>query len=135
MLRNAEATYRPALGGTGKAMEQQRMTHLHDLAALGHARVIDELTKIISHAAAAVVAIDQSKAEWRAKSDLSPVSAADEAANRVIIEGLSGSFLVYRSSRRRTLNVKGLPRRARASRSSIRSTARGNSWRAATNSR
>ena len=70
-------------------MEQQRMTHLHDLAALGHARVIDELTKIISHAAAAVVAIDQSKAEWRAKSDLSPVSAADEAANRVIIEGLS----------------------------------------------
>jgi 3'(2'), 5'-bisphosphate nucleotidase len=65
------------------------MTHSCDLATLCHARVIDELTQIISRAAAAVVAIDQSKAEWRAKPDLSPVSEADEAANAVIIRGLS----------------------------------------------
>ena len=65
------------------------MNHSYDLATLSHSRVIDELTKIISRAAAAVVAIDQSKAEWRSKPDLSPVSVADEAANAVIVRGLS----------------------------------------------
>jgi 3'(2'), 5'-bisphosphate nucleotidase len=64
------------------------MSYTCNLATLSHARVIDELTKIVSRAAAAVVAIDQSKAEWRAKPDLSPVSAADEAANAVIVQGL-----------------------------------------------
>ncbi len=65
------------------------MAHVYDLAALTNARVIDELTKIVSRAAAAVIAIDQSTAAWRAKPDLSPVSVADEAANAVIMEGLA----------------------------------------------
>jgi 3'(2'), 5'-bisphosphate nucleotidase len=60
-----------------------------DLASLGRAPALDELTNIISRAAGAIVAIDQSKARWRSKPDLSPVSAADEAANEVIMQGLS----------------------------------------------
>ncbi len=61
----------------------------HKLEALTGASVIDELTAIASRAAAAVVAIDRSKVEWRTKTDLSPVTAADEAANAVIVPGLS----------------------------------------------
>ncbi|MGA7545493.1 MAG: 3'(2'),5'-bisphosphate nucleotidase CysQ, partial [Methyloceanibacter sp.] len=50
---------------------------------------MDELTTIVSRAAAAILAIDPATAERRTKSDLSPVSAADEASNREIIKGLS----------------------------------------------
>lgn len=50
---------------------------------------MDELTKIVSRASAAVIAIDQTTAAWRAKTDLSPVSVADEAANAVIMQGLA----------------------------------------------
>jgi 3'(2'), 5'-bisphosphate nucleotidase len=65
------------------------MRHGRDLSSLGQARAFDELTNIISRAAAAVVAIDQSTAPWRSKPDLSPVSVADEAANAVVMEGLA----------------------------------------------
>ncbi len=56
------------------------------LAAAGG---LDTLTDIVSRAAAAVVAIDRSNVKWRTKADLSPVSTADEAANAVIVQGLS----------------------------------------------
>jgi 3'(2'), 5'-bisphosphate nucleotidase len=59
---------------------------LSDLAA---DKELDALTDIVSRAAAAIVAIDRSKIEWRRKDDRSPVSVADEAANAVILEGLS----------------------------------------------
>lgn len=64
------------------------MTYNCDLATLGHTGLIDELTQLIWAAAAAVLAIDQSTAKWHAKFDHSPVSAADEAANAVITQGL-----------------------------------------------
>jgi 3'(2'), 5'-bisphosphate nucleotidase len=64
------------------------MTCDYDLATLNHPHLVDELTKLIWRAAAAVLAIDQSAVKWHAKADLSPVSAADEAANAVIIQGL-----------------------------------------------
>jgi 3'(2'), 5'-bisphosphate nucleotidase len=56
---------------------------------LASAEGLDALTDIVSRAAAAVIAVDRSKVERRTKADGSPVSAADEAANAVILEGLS----------------------------------------------
>ena len=54
-----------------------------------HAGTIAELTAIVSRAAAVILALDPTKVGRRAKPDGSPVSAADEAAEAVIIEGLS----------------------------------------------
>jgi 3'(2'), 5'-bisphosphate nucleotidase len=65
------------------------MTQQEPLAALAEPRGLDALTEVVSYAAAAIVAIDRSKVEWRTKADRSPVSAADDAANAVIIQGLS----------------------------------------------
>jgi 3'(2'), 5'-bisphosphate nucleotidase len=59
------------------------------LSELAADKQLDALTGIVSRAAAAIVAIDRSKVEWRRKDDRSPVSVADEAANAVILEGLS----------------------------------------------
>ena len=59
------------------------------LARLRGAQGLDDLTDVVSRAAAAILAIDRSKMEWRAKPDRSPVSAADEVANAVIIQGLA----------------------------------------------
>jgi 3'(2'), 5'-bisphosphate nucleotidase len=64
----------------------------NELAALIRGGVIDQLTAVICRAAAAIAAIDRSAVKWRTKPDLSPVSVADEAANRVIVEGLSHLF-------------------------------------------
>jgi 3'(2'), 5'-bisphosphate nucleotidase len=50
---------------------------------------LQQLTGIIWRAASQILAIDRSKVAWRAKSDRSPVSAADEVANATIVEGLS----------------------------------------------
>lgn len=47
------------------------------------------LTTIVSRAAGAIVAIAPAAAAARQKSDLSPVTAADEAAEAVILEGLA----------------------------------------------
>jgi 3'(2'), 5'-bisphosphate nucleotidase len=59
------------------------------VAEFASARCLGELTGIVSRAAAAIVAIDRANVGWRAKSDRSPVSTADEAANAVMMEGLS----------------------------------------------
>jgi 3'(2'), 5'-bisphosphate nucleotidase len=65
------------------------MTQQAPLSELAADEELDALTDIVSRAAAAIVAIDRSKVEWRRKDDRSPVSIADEAANAVILEGLS----------------------------------------------
>jgi 3'(2'), 5'-bisphosphate nucleotidase len=51
-------------------------------------RLIDELTAMVSHAAKAVLDIRSSPLAVRQKSDLSPVTAADEASEEIIAEGL-----------------------------------------------
>ena len=52
-------------------------------------KLIDALCDITSRASAAILAIPLSHAEQRTKDDLSPVTAADEAAEAVILDGLS----------------------------------------------
>jgi 3'(2'), 5'-bisphosphate nucleotidase len=51
--------------------------------------LLDGLTEIVSHASAATLATPFSKVEQRIKNDLSPVTAADEASEAVILEGLA----------------------------------------------
>jgi 3'(2'), 5'-bisphosphate nucleotidase len=65
------------------------MTQSDPFAGFAGAQGLDELTDVVSRAAAAIVAFERTKVHWRAKSDRSPVSAADEAANAVIVQGLS----------------------------------------------
>jgi 3'(2'), 5'-bisphosphate nucleotidase len=50
---------------------------------------LDELTTLVSRAAAAIVAIDPAACGARDKPDQSPVTAADEAAEAIILDGLS----------------------------------------------
>ena len=52
-------------------------------------RHLDALTEIVSRAAAATLATPFSSVERRIKDDLSPVTAADEASEAVIVEGVS----------------------------------------------
>jgi len=52
-------------------------------------RLLDELTTVVSHAAAAILAARGRPLDPRTKSDQSPVTAADEAAEAVILEGVS----------------------------------------------
>jgi 3'(2'), 5'-bisphosphate nucleotidase len=52
-------------------------------------RLLDELTTIVSAAAAAILAARAGSLEVRTKADLSPVTAADHAAEAVILEGLA----------------------------------------------
>ena len=62
---------------------------LSDVAALPSAtRLLEEITTLVSRAAAAILAIDIDHVAKRLKSDLSPVTAADEVAQAVILEGL-----------------------------------------------
>jgi 3'(2'), 5'-bisphosphate nucleotidase len=65
------------------------MTQREALARLRGAQGLDDLTELVSRAAAATLVVDRSKTAWRAKPDRSPVSAADEAANAVIVQGLA----------------------------------------------
>ncbi|MBS0534307.1 MAG: 3'(2'),5'-bisphosphate nucleotidase CysQ [Proteobacteria bacterium] len=51
-------------------------------------KLIDALSDITSRASAAILAIPLSQAQQRTKVDMSPVTAADEAAEAVILEGL-----------------------------------------------
>jgi 3'(2'), 5'-bisphosphate nucleotidase len=51
--------------------------------------LIDALTGIVSHAAAAILKARAGALATRHKADLSPVTAADEAAEAVILEGLA----------------------------------------------
>ena len=52
-------------------------------------RLIDDITTLVSRAAGAIAAIDRSAVAHRIKPDLSPVTAADEAAERLILDALS----------------------------------------------
>lgn len=52
-------------------------------------RHLDALTEIVSRAAAATLAVSFSTVERRIKNDLSPVTAADEASEAVIVEGVN----------------------------------------------
>jgi 3'(2'), 5'-bisphosphate nucleotidase len=52
-------------------------------------RLLDELTSIVSAAAAAIVAARAGSLDTRTKADHSPVTAADHAAEAVILEGLA----------------------------------------------
>jgi 3'(2'), 5'-bisphosphate nucleotidase len=52
-------------------------------------QLLDALTEIVARAAAATLAIPYSAVERRTKSDLSPVTAADEASEAVILEGVA----------------------------------------------
>ena len=65
------------------------MTKSDPFAVFAGADGLDDLTELASRAAAAILAIDRSKVPWRAKPDRSPVSAADEASNAVIVRGLA----------------------------------------------
>ena len=65
------------------------MTSDLDFSALMDAQFVDRLTTIVSRAAAAILAFNPATAPRRTKSDCSPVSAADEAANAIILEQLS----------------------------------------------
>ena len=51
--------------------------------------LLDELTTIVSAAAAAILAARAGSLEVRTKADLSPVTAADHAAEAVILDGLA----------------------------------------------
>ncbi|HEY6833987.1 MAG TPA: 3'(2'),5'-bisphosphate nucleotidase CysQ [Pseudolabrys sp.] len=51
--------------------------------------LLDGLTEIVSRASAATLVTPFSKVEQRIKNDLSPVTAADEASEAVILEGLA----------------------------------------------
>jgi 3'(2'), 5'-bisphosphate nucleotidase len=53
------------------------------------ADLIDQLTTIVSRAAAAILAIRASALHTRAKADQSPVTAADEASEAIILEEVS----------------------------------------------
>lgn len=52
-------------------------------------RVLDELSEIVSRAAQATLAVPFSAVDRRIKKDLSPVTAADEASEALILEGLA----------------------------------------------
>ena len=52
-------------------------------------RLLEEITTLVSRAAAAILSVDIDHVAKRLKSDLSPVTAADEVAQAVILEGLS----------------------------------------------
>jgi 3'-phosphoadenosine 5'-phosphosulfate (PAPS) 3'-phosphatase len=65
------------------------MDQSHPFSGLAATTGLGELTGIISRAGCAILAIDRSKVAWRTKPDRSPVSAADEAANAIIVLSLS----------------------------------------------
>jgi 3'(2'), 5'-bisphosphate nucleotidase len=52
-------------------------------------QVLDGLSEIVSRAAQATLAISYSSVQHRIKNDLSPVTAADEASEALILEGLA----------------------------------------------
>jgi len=59
-----------------------------DLAA----RLLEDLTAMVARAAAAILAIHYASATRRTKSDQSPVTAADEASEALILESLAGAL-------------------------------------------
>ncbi len=61
----------------------------HSNLAVAAPGLLDELTTIVSHAAAAVLAVRAGTLHARLKPDKSPVTAADHASEAVILEGMS----------------------------------------------
>jgi len=61
---------------------------VQDITTQQAERLIDDLCSIAARASAATLAVPFSAIERRTKNDLSPVTAADEAAEAVILEGL-----------------------------------------------
>jgi 3'(2'), 5'-bisphosphate nucleotidase len=55
----------------------------------GGRRLIDELTTVVSHAAAAILAARRASLNVRSKKDQSPVTAADDAAEGIIMAGVA----------------------------------------------
>ena len=64
------------------------MPHDRDITQVD-SRLLDELTTIVSMAAAAILASRAHSLDARTKADLSPVTAADHAGEAVILEGLA----------------------------------------------
>jgi 3'(2'), 5'-bisphosphate nucleotidase len=62
---------------------------LHTITVAAEARLLDELTTLAARAAAVILTSRAEKPAARTKPDQSPVTAADEAAEAVIIEGIS----------------------------------------------
>src|SRR5437868_5305393 len=56
---------------------------------IGRASLLDELTAIVGQASAAILALAPDALNVRRKADESPVTAADEAAEALILEGLT----------------------------------------------
>jgi 3'(2'), 5'-bisphosphate nucleotidase len=65
------------------------LTAGHEISPEMVAKAVDALTAIVSQAAAATLATPLSEVAQRSKTDLSPVTSADEASEAVILEGLS----------------------------------------------
>ena len=85
------AGYLLARAGLDVVVLEKHADFLRDFRGdtIHHDERLDEFTHVVSRAAAAIAAIDRSSVAWREKPDRSPVSAADEAANAVIVQGLS----------------------------------------------
>jgi 3'(2'), 5'-bisphosphate nucleotidase len=62
---------------------------VRDDPAVADGRLLDELTAIVSAAAAAILAVRARSLDARIKADRSPVTAADHVAEDVILEGLA----------------------------------------------
>ena len=63
--------------------------HVQTISPQQAEKLIDALSDITSRASAAIVAIPLAEAQQRTKDDLSPVTAADEASEAIILEGLA----------------------------------------------
>ena len=81
------------------------MTHGSGAWRTIDAALVDELTDLVARAAAAILAIAPTALDTRLKADKSPVTAADEAADAVIAQGLArllpGTSVVSEESRDR----------------------------------
>ncbi|MGH6684520.1 MAG: 3'(2'),5'-bisphosphate nucleotidase CysQ family protein [Pseudolabrys sp.] len=80
-------TAKTAKDQTGRNL--QAVTRGQEITPQQAERLLDALTEIVARAAAATLAMPFSSVERRLKDDQSPVTAADEAAEAVIVEGLS----------------------------------------------
>ncbi|MCC6775087.1 MAG: 3'(2'),5'-bisphosphate nucleotidase CysQ [Hyphomicrobiales bacterium] len=60
-----------------------------DVTDLLNARILEELTSVVSSAAAAILAVREGSLDTRSKADQSPVTAADHAAETAILAGLA----------------------------------------------
>jgi 3'(2'), 5'-bisphosphate nucleotidase len=69
--------------------ERETVTRGQEITARDAEQLLDSLTDIVARAAAVTLATSFSSVPRRIKDDQSPVSAADEAAEAVIVEGVS----------------------------------------------